>query len=265
VQVTRLSTTPIKGFQLQLVDRIEVRLDGALGDRDFFLVDDHDELVSVVQTAELMPLTVEFDDQRDRLRIREGSQVIVDQVIVDEVIGRGDGCAIDFHGLRSVRGHYVPGAWDEVLSDRIGKQVRLVRADSPGGGHDVEPLTLVGLASVAALSEQAGTEVDPRRFRMLIEFDGAPPFAEDEWQGQRLSIGTTVLEVGGPVQRCAGTTRNPATGAIDLRTLTIIGAVRGRQESIFGLGFNLGVYARCITPGSICVGDRVLPDLGCPG
>lgn len=47
---------------------------------------------------------------------------------------------------------------------------------------------------------------------------------------------------------------------MDLRTLELIGAYRGRQESIFGLGFNFGVYATCVEPGRISLGDPLLLD-----
>ena len=46
-------------------------------------------------------------------------------------------------------------------------------------------------------------------------------------------------------------------GEVDLRTLTLIGDYRGRQDSVFGMGFNFGVYARCVTPGTISVGDEL--------
>ena len=93
---------------------------------------------------------------------------------------------------------------------------------------------------------------------MLIEFDGGPPHVEDTWEGSRIQIGDATLVGGGPVQRCAGTTRHPDSGKVDLKTLALIGEYRGRQDSVFGLGFNFGVYARCIVPGEIRVGDDVV-------
>jgi uncharacterized protein YcbX len=59
------------------------------------------------------------------------------------------------------------------------------------------------------------------------------------------------------VQRCAGTTRHPDSGSVDLKTLSLIGDYRGRQESIFGPGFNFGVYATVVTPGTVSVGDSL--------
>ena len=72
-----------------------------------------------------------------------------------------------------------------------------------------------------------------------------------------LRLGDVVARVGGPVKRCAATTRHPDTGVINLQTLRMIGAYRGRQQSAFGLGFNFGVYADVVTPGSIRVGDVI--------
>jgi len=145
-----------------------------------------------------------------------------------------------------------------VFSAHAGRPVRLVKADRLDGAHDVEPLTLLGDASTRRLAEQAGlADVDSRRFRMLLEFDGAAPHAEDGWQGRHLQVGTVVAGVGGPVQRCAGTTRNPVTGQVDLRTLQLIGDYRGGQESVFGLGFNFGVYATVVTEGRVRVGDHL--------
>ena len=62
---------------------------------------------------------------------------------------------------------------------------------------------------------------------------------------------------GGPVQRCAATTRNPASGAVDLQTLRAIRNYRGLQDSVFGLGANFGVYGEVVEPGRVAVGDRL--------
>ena len=52
------------------------------------------------------------------------------------------------------------------------------------------------------------------------------------------------------MKRCAATTRNPDTGVIDLQTLRMIGASRGRHETPeWGRGFYFGVYADVLNPG----------------
>lgn len=253
MHVTRLSITPIKGLGLHHPSEIDVRRTGVVGDRRFYLVDERDGMVSIAKTGGLVGLWAEYDDAAHRLVVRDAEGVVADGDVVP-----GTAHVADFFAFRKVPGRLVPGPWDEVLSDAAGRSLRLVMADEPDGAHDVEPLTLLGDASTRRLSEQAGVaDVDARRFRMLIEFDGADPHEEDGWQGRQIGIGGVVAEVGGPVQRCAGTTRNADSGEVDLRTLQLIGDYRGRQESIFGLGFNFGVYARVVTEGRIRVGDSL--------
>lgn len=253
LRVTRLSTTPIKGLALHHPDAVDVQRTGVVGDRRFYLVDDRDALFSIAKTGGLVGLSAEYDEAAGRLTLHAGDAVVAEGPVVPAAPH-----VADFFAFKSVPGRLVPGPWDDVLSAHAGRRVRLVLADRVDGAHDVEPLTLLGDASTRRLAEQAGVpEVDSRRFRMLIEFDGAAPHAEDGWQGRYLQMGTVVAEVGGPVQRCAGTTRNPLTGDVDLRTLQLIGDYRGRQDSVFGLGFNFGVYATVVTEGRIRVGDSL--------
>ena len=256
MKVTRLSTTPIKGLALHHPTTIEVNSSGAVGDRLFHLVDDDGALVSITAVGGLASLLATFDADSALLVVTEKGAVVA--VVAEGIVVAGDACDADFFGYKVVAGRLTPGPWDAVFSERAGQSLRLVMADSSAGGHDVEPLSLLSAASTAALSAAAGLDdVDSRRFRMLVEFDGVDAHAEDLWLGRQLQVGSAVLEVGSPVQRCAATTRNPDTGEIDLKTLSLIGSYRGRQESIFGLGFNFGVYAQCVTPGVIQVGDSL--------
>jgi uncharacterized protein len=254
MQVTRLSVTPVKGLAMNHPPSIDVTADGAVGDRMFYLVDDRDALLSIAKTGSLVGLRAEYAADTDVLALHEGAEELV-----RAEAALGDVVVADFFGFRKVEGRVVEGPFADLLSARTGRHVRLVRGTERLRGHDIAPLTLLGAASTAELARVAGVAaVDARRFRMLIEFDGAPPHAEDGWEGSRLRIGGAVVQVGGPVQRCAGTTRHPDTGDVDFGTLTWIGQYRGRQESIFGLGFNFGVYADCVAPGRISVGDALV-------
>lgn len=253
MRVTRLSITPVKGLALHHPASVDVTSTGVVGDRLFYLVDDRDALYSIAKTGALVSLRADYDAPAEHLTITGP-----DGIVAEGPVTAGEPHAANFFAYKDVRGRLAPGPWDDALSAVAGRTLRLVRAEDPAGGHDVEPLTLLGEASTARLAESAGlAAVDSRRFRMLIEFDGARPHAEDGWEGQRLQVGAVVAQVGGPVQRCAGTTRHPDTGVVDLRTLSLIGDYRGRQDSIFGAGFNFGVYARVVTEGRIGVGDPI--------
>jgi uncharacterized protein len=65
-----------------------------------------------------------------------------------------------------------------------------------------------------------------------------------------------VIRAGGPVDRCAMTTRDPDTGERDLDTLRLIKDYRGMSHR---KTIDFGVYATIEQPGTVRVGDTVEP------
>ena len=65
-----------------------------------------------------------------------------------------------------------------------------------------------------------------------------------------------MLRLGGPVARCAVTTRDPDTGVRDLDTLRLIKGYRGQLD---GGEIPFGVFARVERPGRVRVGDAFEP------
>jgi uncharacterized protein YcbX len=88
---------------------------------------------------------------------------------------------------------------------------------------------------------------------MLFELDGCSPHEEDTWDGLVFEIGSAVVRVGGPVDRCAVTTRDPDLGERDLDTLRLLKEYRGQREVDGAVLF--GVYATVERPGVVRVGD----------
>jgi uncharacterized protein YcbX len=250
LRVTRLSTTPVKGLALHHPESIELTEHGVPGDREFYLVDHTGRVQSCTHNRTLYGLTATFADEV--LEVRRG-----DEVLRRGGVERGRAVETDLYGLHLVEATEVvdPG-WSALFSEVIGKDVTFLRARNQA--YDVEPATLLGAASVAELERRAGIDaVDPRRFRMLVDFAGGDPHVEDTWDGRLVRVGEALLRGGGPVQRCAATTRDPETGAIDLQTLRLITGYRARQDSVYGLGANFGVYARVVEPGTVRVGDDI--------
>jgi uncharacterized protein len=256
-RVTRLSTTPVKGLGLHHPDAVLLQRTGAAGDRAFFVIDGRDRLISIWKTGRLVRLRAAHDPRSERITLSSA-----EGVACAGPTRPGAPVIADFYGKRKVAGTVVEGPWNAVLSDAAGEPVRLVRAGEPGAGHDEYPVTLLGEESVAELARRSGAgSVDARRFRMLIGFSGLSAHAEDHWQGQTIEIGEAVVRVGGPVPRCAATTRDPDRGARDLPAVRMIRSYRGVQANEFGRGVNFGVYADVVAEGAVRVGDplRVRP------
>ena len=198
-----------------------------------------------------MRVRPEYDAAAERLTLRfpDGAVVRADAVGGEQATG-------DFWG-RSVPGRVLEPGICDALSDYAGKPLRIVRAADDGIGTDsVHPVSLVGDGSVSELGVRLGaTNLDPRRFRMLVELGGLEPHAEDEWRGSLLRLGEAVVRVGGPVGRCANTTYDPETGVRDHDTLRAIHEYRGKVDG----EVCFGVYADVVEPGRVRVGDAVTP------
>lgn len=250
--VTRLSITPVKSTALHHPRQVRLESYGVAENRRFFLVDADGKLLNGSKHPQFVQIHADYEPDREHLSLRfpdgtvaEGSAVAV-----------GEELTVDFWG-RPTTGHVLDGTWTLPLSAFAGQRVQLVRAEHYGGGTDVRPLTLVSTASVEELARQAGRDdVDARRFRMLIEFEGVEPHEEDTWEGKLVRIGEATVRVGAPVPRCVVTQLNPDTGQRDLQTLKVIHGYRGRSTENT---LDFGVYGDVEEPGTVRVGDPITP------
>jgi uncharacterized protein len=250
--VTRLSITPVKGLLLHHPDSIDLTAQGVVGDRQFYLVDDAGQVQSLTRNGGLAGLRAAYDVESRRLEVSRAGQVLLDGAVEPATP-----MVTDMWGLRTITSDVVEDPrWSTFFSDTLAKRVHLVQAREPA--YDVSPVTLLGTSSVEELARRHSLSgIDSRRFRMLIEFSGAEPHLEDSWLGKILVIGDAVLRGAGSVKRCAATTRNPDSGAVDLQTLRIITSYRGRQDTVLGIGATFGVYADVVRAGTISVGDAL--------
>jgi len=255
-RVTTLFTTPVKGFALHPVDSVAVDGNGAVGDRDFFMVDAERTLLSITRLGTFASWRADFEPDTGVLSIQSS-----DGQVLTAATPLGEPMVGQFYDDRTVTGHVVEGPWGEWLSAAAGRAVTLVRSSEPGGAFDEHPVTLLADESVAELGRHApGGRLDPRRFRMLVGFAGVDPYTEDTWNGRSLQIGTARLRVRGAVPRCNATTRDPDTGVRDVKTLRLIEEHRGQTPNDYGTGLNLGVYADVVGSGTISVGDELVID-----
>jgi MOSC domain-containing protein len=124
-----------------------------------------------------------------------------------------------------------------------------------GEGHSFSDVarkvvSIINLASVAAVESAAGAAVHPPRFRGNFYVAGWPAWYEFDLLGAEIAIGETArLKVVKRIQRCAATEVDPATGMRDL-------AIPGTLMESFGHA-DCGIYAEVIADGDVAVGNKL--------
>ena len=111
-------------------------------------------------------------------------------------------------------------------------------------------VSIINLASVAALEKASGWTIDPLRFRGNIYVSGWPAWHEFDLLDSEIAIGAQArLKVVKRIVRCAATNVDPATGIRDLTIPAALLKTYGHADC--------GVYAEVLTGGEIAAGDAL--------
>src|SRR5256886_4188141 len=128
-------------------------------------------------------------------------------------------------------------------------ELTLLRSDK--AMTDCRPLSIFAVQTAKKLGEEAGVGVDKRRFRanVYVDLTNADGFAEDEFVGRSLRIGSKVtVAVLQRDARCMMITVDPDTAE---KTPAILKAVAQAHEGM------AGVYGAVLVEGTIRKGDPV--------
>lgn len=250
-RVARFSIAPVRSLGLQHPTELDLTERGVVEDRRFFLTNDANRLVDQLIVFKLVQVESRTDPEATTLWMR-----FPDGTVVDGEVELAEAVETPIHGRTGV-GHRVVGPWADALTDFVGRPMRVIRCDRPGGTRAGNPASILSDGSVRELAAHAGLDwIDERRFRMLINLEDAAAHEEDSWIGKRIRIGDAVLRVTKPDARCAMTTHDPDTGDPDLDTLRTIISYRGLRE---GKHADFGVLADVEQPGRVRLGDAVVP------
>jgi uncharacterized protein len=125
-----------------------------------------------------------------------------------------------------------------------------------GNGHSfsdvsAKVVSIINLASVAAIETVVGAPVHPLRFRANLYVSGWAAWHEFELLGQEIAVGAARLKVTKRIKRCAAINVDPDTG---IRDLEIPAALMRAFDHV-----DCGVCARVVEGGEIAVGDAINP------
>jgi uncharacterized protein YcbX len=111
-------------------------------------------------------------------------------------------------------------------------------------------VSIINLASVAAVEDMVGAPVHPLRFRANLYVEGWPAWSELDLVGREIAVGRSArLKVVKRIERCAATNVDPDTGIGDLAIPQAL--VQNLRHT------DCGVYGEVIAGGSITEGDEV--------
>ena len=250
--VARISIAPVKSLGLVHPESVELLSGGVQGDRRFWLVDADGRLFNNKRNGPMMTIQPAWDEATRQLSLSfpDGTQVA-------GPVELGEPVAVDLYG-RPHPSRRVLGPWEEAISRSVGRPLTLLWSENHATdrGRAGGTVSLVSRGSLERLREEAGVEapIDGRRFRMMLEIDGVPAHAEDEWIGASVQLGDAEIVVNGDVGRCVVTSQDPDRGVTDLDTLGTLALYRpeGQTEPL-----PFGVYGAVAAPGRVRVGDTV--------
>ncbi|MEX1185964.1 MAG: MOSC domain-containing protein [Gemmatimonadaceae bacterium] len=143
------------------------------------------------------------------------------------------------------------------IAERFGSGVELMQ--NRHGMFDDASISVISTATIAGIGDEAGLDLDRRRFRanIVLETRDREPFLEDAWVGGTLLFGNSdpqpAVRVTVRDMRCMMINLDPDTATQDARVLKTVVRLNGN---------NAGVYGTVLQPGTIRVGEPVsfVPD-----
>lgn len=247
--VEQLWRYPVKSLAGELLERVPLGPLGVEGDRRWAVCDRATgKALTAKREAALLDGAARTEGDEVVVTLPGGREVVAGAAGTDEAIAEWLGRDVVLAPAQPDRGSSYAFPEDPFRDDGPETEIPTL----PGAFFDATSLHLLTTATLAALRDAAPERAwDVRRFRpnLLVAASGAG-FVEDGWIGQTLSVGTAQAMVVSPCPRCAMTTRPQGDLPRDVDVLRSIHAVHDG---------NTGVYAVITQPGSVAVGDAVIP------
>jgi len=238
---------PVKGLTPQPLPRVALTVGGTLPADRLYAIENgptgfdpahpayfpKQRFLMLMRNERLAALHTDYDEANHTLVIHRGSSEVA----------RGD--------LRTAEGR---AAIETFFASYCADELRGPAKVLYGDGHSFSDVaqkvvSIINLASVAALENVIGAPVNPLRFRANFYVNGWPAWHEFDLMGAELSVGGARLKVVKRIVRCAATNVDPDTGT---RDLTIPATLQQTYSHA-----DCGVYAQVVAAGEIAKGDAL--------
>lgn len=253
-RVAELFRYPIKGLSAQQDENLDVTArDGLSNDRRYALALGttlfdalHPEplekgfFLMLRRNGSLAALKSHFDIASGALTVVEpGGKVFTANI--EEPAGRE---AIE-HYFAAYLGEACAGTPRVVEADR--HKFTDVSVISPAM---MRAVSVINPASVRDLASRCGRTLDPLRFRANIHVEGLAPWAELDWVGREITIGSVHFRCVMRTRRCAAIDVDPRTGIRDTALPKLLVSSYGHPDC--------GVYLEVLSDGRMQVGDPIV-------
>lgn len=235
-RIVQLYRYPVKSFAGESLQSSKVESYGLYGDRSHALIDPTKQGWNRFVTARQLPGILGYRAHFQGQEEVEGSE------FPPLTITASDGKTF---------------SWNEELREHFQQQYMQplsLERHSPASSDllavDTGSVLLTTESSLRQVEREWGKTLDARRFRpnVIISLVEDRPFAEAEWEGRRLHIGSVSLQVDMPCERCMMITLDPDSSHKDNSILQLL----QRQT-----GLTFGMYASVVQSGIVRVGDQV--------
>jgi uncharacterized protein YcbX len=250
MHVTRLARYPVKSFQGEFPESVEIDQAGVDGDRRWAVIDRATgKALSAKREPRLLDAAARSTTAGPTVTLPDGAEYECGDPILDKALAAWLGLDVRLEQAAAAQ----PRAYEFNISSED-EQSPVVDIACPAGTFlDLAAVHVLTTASVAAIAERypEGQWALPRFRPTILVDDAGDGFVEDAWVGGTVTIGGVVLQPFMPTVRCAMVTRAQQGLPRDVDIAKTI----NREH-----GGSLGVYCVVTQPGPVALGDPVAVD-----
>jgi uncharacterized protein YcbX len=248
-EISGLYQYPVKGLSAQSVESVVLtpgrcfpldrlfaiaRGDGKFNPANPTASIDKGNFFVLREEARLAGLQSSYNPENGRLTLSVAGRRVLD-VAIDQPDDRDR--LLDFIGRMFEQKHETPPLFAHAEPHRF--------TDAPPSY-----VSLINSNSLTEFAGRIGEEMDPRRFRANVYFDGWPAWSERELPvGEVISMGPVTVRKSFDTPRCAATEVNPATAARDIPVPKLLKDHYGHSD--------LGIYVEVLEGGELRSGAQI--------